>query len=485
MRLLLACLLLGLVPLVAPARAQEAPLQEITFVEALRLAEERNTRLRLARNTAEAQENAVALARSASLPDLALAVQPVRRYGLVFDQTTGSLQQETSDAMSASATTSIALYTGGRDAAEVRRRRLEREAGELALERTRDDVLFTVASQFLQTVLDGELVRIRREALAAQQAQLERLEALVEEGVRPRADVLQQAALVAEAEFAVLQAESQLQLSETALVQTLQLDPLGRYRFVAPDLGEAATPAPFDLEALIGAALDRRADLRAQDLQIRAAEAGVRAARAGYLPRLTLFGSFGSSYSSFARRAVPGTSVTLPLTTADGQPVLVGGEPFTISAPGRFEPVPFGRQLVDNRSGSIGLALQVPVFDRFVTRAQVRQAQLAVENERIRREDLRQEIALQVRQAYLDYRNAVQRLAVAERQLEAAAAALEAEQERFELGVATLAELTLARARAVEAESARAQAAAQLLFQQTRLEYAAGLSPAEAPARLP
>src|SRR5690606_15232445 len=223
-----------------------------------------------------------------------------------------------------------------------------------------------------------------------------------------RADVLQQDALVAQRELTLLQAESDLELAQTRLVQTLQLDPFGNYTFVAPSLEAVPLqPGAYDLEALLTAALERRDDLRAQQLQIEAAEEGVRVARSGYYPTVNLFAGYGSSYSSLATRPVGGTPVQLPVTTQSGEPIVLGGEPLTFDAPLPREETPFSDQFfTDNRGGSIGLSVNIPIFDRFVTRSQVQQARLEAANERIRMEDLRQDVALQVRQGYLDYQNA-------------------------------------------------------------------------------
>jgi outer membrane protein len=471
----LLCLVL-LIGLAAPSvhAQQPSPPRTITFDEAIRIALRENIQLRQTAANVRAADYAVDFARASFLPNLNASLQPVRRYGLTFDQTTGQLQQQTSDAMSGGISSQLTLFNGFQNVAELRRRQHERRAGALTLERTRDDVVFTVASQYLQLLLDDEIMRIRAEALEAQRLQLARIGQLVEAGVRPRTDMLQQEALVAEAELALLQAENQHQLAQTRLVRTLQLDPFDEYDFVAQPLEEAEIRSePLDLGALLEAALDRRSDVRAQEIQIAAAEEGVRVARSGYYPTVTAFGQLGSSYSSLTRREIGVQHI--PLTTASGETVLVGNQPFTIASR-QFEFTPFGDQFfTDNRSGAIGVAVQLPVFDRLLTRAQVAQAQISLENQRLAREDLRHEVATQVRQALLDYRNAEMRLEVTARQVAAARAALAAEEDRYELGVSTLAELAQARARVVEAESARAQALAQAAFQRRSLEYAAGL----------
>lgn len=456
------------------AWAQVAP-QEITFDEALRLGLERNTALRQATNAAEASDLAVSQARATFLPDLSASISPTQRYGLSFDQTTGRLEQESTQSLDANVSANLNLFNGFRDQNTLAESRIRAEASEHSLGRARQDVLFNVANQFLQVLLGSELVRIQAENLTADSLQLRQVEQLVEAGVRARADVLQQEAQVAQRELSLLQAEADLEVAKTRLVQILQLDPFGNYTFVAPSLDAVVLEeGTYDLEALLTAALDRRDDLRAQELQIEAAETGVRIARGGYYPTVNLFASYGSGYSSLAQRAV-GEPTTIPVTLPDGTPILLGGEPLTFDGPRRVEDVPFGDQFfTDNRGGAVGLRVNIPIFDRFVTRAQVQRARLEAENERIRLDDLRQEVALQVRQGWLDYQNAAKQLDVTERQVAAAAAAAAAEQERYDLGVSTLTELTQARARLVEAQSARAQAVARFLFQQKLLDYAVG-----------
>lgn len=478
LRRLVATLLLGVLGAGAAA-AQPAP-EEITFEDALRIGLERNTALRQATNVAEARAFDVTANRAQFLPDLSASIRPTQRYGLTFDQTTGQLDQETTESLNASVSASVNLFNGFRDTASLNRAQLERDASEFGLTRAQQDVLFNVANQFLQVLLNKQLVLIQEENLEADRVQLEQIEALVEGGVRARADVLQQDALVAQRELQLLQAESDLEVSQTRLVQVLQLDPLANYTFVAPSLEAAALDRDaYDLEDLLTAALERRDDLQAQQLQIEAAEANVRVAKGGYYPTVNLFGSYGSSYSSLAGQNI---TTQVPVTTGSGDPILVGGEPLTFpETVGRVD-TPFSDQFFnENRGGSISLAIDIPIFDRFVTRSQVQQAELQAANERIALADLRQEVALQVRQGYLDYQNAAKRLDVTARQVTSAEAALEAEQERYDLGVSTLTELTQARALLVEAQSSRAQAVAQFVFQQKLLDYAIGTLDPNAP----
>ena len=469
-------------PLAGTAAAQEAapadanpPAERITFDEAVRLALDRSVALRQAEVLAESRSLDVARQRSLLLPSVSASATPVRRFGLVFDQTTGQLRNETNESLDLGLRGNLNLFNGFADVARLDEARTRARAEQLDLGRSREQVLFDVSSAYLQLLLDRELVGIQRENLTAEDEQLARVEALVEGGSRPRSDVFGQRAAVAERRLAVLQAENAVQLSESRLVQLLQLDPFGTYAFAAPAADDLpVSDETYAANALLAEALGARADIAAQELRIDAADAAVRAAASGYYPSVDLFANYGSAYSSLAARPVPDSGGEIPVTTASGEDVLVGGQPFTLTTPGAFEDVAFADQLSDNRGGSFGLSIQIPIFDRFVTRSQVQQARLERENARLQLDVLRQQVAADVRQAVLDYENARARLGVSAAQIEAAQAALDAEQLRYDLGASTLVELSQARARLVEAQSARAQALFEFFFRARLIDYALG-----------
>jgi outer membrane protein len=89
-------------------------------------------------------------------------------------------------------------------------------------------------------------------------------------------------------------------------------------------------------------------------------------------------------------------------------------------------------------------------------------------------QDQRQQVALEVRQAYLDYRNAIQQLEAAESRLKAAEQAQTATQERYNLGSASIVELRNANRDFVDAASQQVRARYNLLFRKKQIEYHVG-----------
>jgi len=315
------------------------------------------------------------------------------------------------------------------------------QGSELDLERTRQDVVFSVVSQYLDLILSQENLTIQEENLEAQQQQLEQTEEFVRVGTQPRSDLFQQEAQVANAELQVLQAERQFQINQVQLVRTLQLDPFQDYEFEIMSLDEDdLVLQEYDLRELLQQSFNRRPDLRSQQRSIAAAEQGVQEARSGYFPSLNLSASTSGNFTD------------------------------------QLEGFSFSDQVFDQRrTETLGFNLSIPVFNRLQTRNQVQQAKVQRENARIALEGTRQNVAIQVREAYLDYVNAQKRLDVTAVQERAAERALEATQERYNVGSATLVELSQAQADFVSAASDRVQARYELVFQQRLIDYYVGV----------
>lgn len=439
---------LSLWGLLLPLAAMAQPVQRITFDEALRLALKRNPLVLQAAHQRTRSEIGLASARSNFLPDLNFSVSGSRDYGrnFVFDE--GRVVDQTTHYLSSSFSASINLFNGFRDIHTVTQAHAQVAASERNEARQRETVLFNVASTFLSLIEAQEQVRIQEENLAAQRALLAQIEAFVQVGSRPVADLYQQQAQVAAAELELINARRNQQLQTANLIQLLQLDPFGTYEFVLPELDTLALSAPsYEVQTLLQAAFERRADLQALEAQLRAADYGVRIAQSTYWPTIALRLSYGSSYTDLA-------------------------------------PLSFDEQFFNrNRRGSIGLSLTFPIFDRFTTRHNIQQARVELENVRLQLQQLRQEIATQVRQAFLDYKAAWQQYQTAQLQLQAARLALEAYQERYNVGSATWVELSQARATFVRAESDLVRARYTLLFRQKLINYYAGTLDLENVAR--
>ena len=418
-----------------PASAADARI--ITFELALRIALEQNSTLRQADVATRASGVAVDQARGQFYPDLALTSRAAQSYGRNFNEAEGRVIDTSTDTVNLGLSSSVTLFDGFGNTASLREARLSEQASHLDLQRTRETVVFTVASNFLLLLQTQEQLRVRRESLSAESTLEQQITSYVNAGARTIADLYQQQASVASARLAVVEAERTAQLAEVSLMETLQLDPAAVYQFEPLPYDAAAVRDAPALESMLDSAYAQRADLVAESERLKAAEQTIRVAKSSRWPTVSLGASYGTNY-----------------TSASDFDLL--------------------DQFDQRRGGSVNLALTFPLFDRGNTSAAIRRAELDAENAHIALDTLRNGVGLDVRRAYLDFLSAREQLSAANAQMQAAELALKAAQDRYQAGAATLVELTQARATQVEAASAQVTARSNLLFQRTLVDYYTG-----------
>ena len=419
-----------------PAPALAAGALRLTLPQAVALALARNPDVQLARNRQSSAAVGIEKARGTFLPSLQIdGSAGHQRY--LNDSVTRASDIRTA---SLQASADLNLFNGFADVAALKGSRLNLDAAGESLLRQRQSVAFDTASQFGAVLTDRELVQVAEENLASQQGLLKQIEAFYHAGRRPITDLYQQQAATAQSQLDLLSARRNLEVAKLQLLQLLGQLPPADIEVVAPDTRRlGAQLNDLDLSRSFRQALAERSDLRAQSRQMKAAQAAVRQARAGYLPSLDLVAGAGSGYSS-----------------------LTGERNFDQQ---------FGH---DNLDATVGLSLAIPVFDRELTRTNVAQARLSVDDASLSLTKLQQQVGVEVGQALADYRNATKQLTVAAAQLTYARQAWEATQARYRAGAATWVDLASARASYIQARNAEVQARYAVLVQGLAVGYYRG-----------
>ena len=435
----------GVTRLGAQQPASPRPATLVTFDEALKLALTQNVAIKQAQNAAALNSATVAQQKLAFLPNLSLSANSGQSYGNSFNTTDGTLASTTTNTLNAGLSSSVTLFDGMKNVANLRSAKFDESAGEQDLARAKQTAVFTVASNFLSLVTQQQQLGVQQQNLAAQQALENQISQFVKAGSRPVSDLYQQQAIVASARAGVVTTQNAVELAKVDLIQTLQLNPRGTYEFQAPALPDtAATNVAFNLDSLLDRAFAQRPDLGADAARVDAAQQDVKAASASKWPTISLTGGYNSGVTS-------------------------------------ANDASFLDQLNQRRGGSIGVGISIPLFDRGATQAATQRAQIQADNAKLALATQRQQVALEVRRAFLDYDAARQQLAAADAQQKAATLAVTTTQQRYQVGAATLVELTQARATQVQAQSAMITARNNVVFQQSLMSYYTGeLNPANA-----
>lgn len=414
----------------------------LSFEEAVRIGINQNLDFQILNNQQEVLRAEKINAKLSHLPRVFLGSNAGRNIGQQFQQVEGELivSNEVQDYITGNLDVSMPIFNGTRRINLTLASKHFEDAGKNEVQRAKEEVMFNVAQQYLQVLLDEQLYKIALENLENQQKQLEQIDGFVEAGLRTLSDLYNQQSEVARLETVALDARIQWETDLWTLAETLQLEnnvlpeplPVNVEDF-SSDLTALTYPDLYDL------AVSNRKDL----LQQQSLEEGNRkmlaVSRANLYPQLNAF----FNYSTFS-------------TSFDQRPFR---EQFFTIYPQR----------------SFGLRLNIPVFTNFDNRTQVTRSKVELRNQNLRKQALERQIAQEVKLSFENFRAAIRRERATQVQLMAATEAQKAISERFRLGVSNFVDLAQANQQLVTAQSDYAQAQYTLYFQEIIMRYALGI----------
>jgi outer membrane protein len=420
----------------ADVRSQETI--RLTTAAAISQAMAHNESVLIAGSLHEGARQHVREVRSSGLPSVSASVNYSRNWLLpsfVFADQNVKIGSDNN--ITGNLTLRQPLYTGGR----VRggRRQAEFEAASIgyAEERTGQQIAALVEAAIYDHLLAAEILEVNRVALSRARSNLQQVAALHRVGQATEFDLTRARVQVSTAGADSVARASQFSFAEMALKDLLGIS-LAQ-QIVVDATYRASTILPLDdLPGLILTALEYRPE-RQQFLSLLAAQKGaLHIAQAGGRPNLDFV---ANGQMQFQNDALGDAS--------DGDEW--------------------------RRSWSTGLVLSVPIFDGRRSHAQVAQArqqqyQLELEQERTDRV-----IEREVRQAWLDLREADGRLVARQGSVGQAEKGLEDAQTRYRTGRGRQLEVLDAQLVLVEAETESARARRDRAWALVQLELATGM----------
>lgn len=279
----------------------------------------------------------------------------------------------------------IPIYTGGRVSAVVKQAEQGMKAAKEEARRTDLQITYDVTRYYYGAVLAGELVRIARDSLARMEVTLELTEKLYTQGSGrvKKTDYLRNKTVVEWLRSTLKELEGREQLAKAALTNAMGIP------WDAPvepsEKNIPFTPAKAELKDLISEAYLFNPDWASLDAGLVAAEAKIREAGSGHLPKIGLFGSFTHIENSY------------------GQGIVTR----------------------ENRnSWTVGIGIEIPLFNGLRTVNEVREMRARLGKLKEQQVLLKEGIALQVKHTF------IQMMSAQEQKNSSEAAALAAEENR-------------------------------------------------------
>jgi outer membrane protein len=403
---------------------------------------EHNISIKQQENQRRQQELELSTAKNSRLPDLSASV------GQNFSFGRGLTSENTYSNTNTSSTsfqlgTSVPLFTGFQIPNQIKLNQLNLEAATADLEKAKNDIRMQVAQAYVQILYDMEIADVAKRQIEIDSAQVARLEAFVKNGKAAEAELSQQKATLANSRLTATQADNNTRLALLTLTQLLELPTPEGFSIVRPELSEIpdfADSRNLSPDLIYAEALGVKPEILSQELKLKGTEHSIKIAQAGHYPTLSLSGGLGTNY-------------------------------YTTSG---FPSDNFGKQMKNNFSQYIGLNLNVPIFNRFQTRNNVRNARINQENQQLALDNTKKTLYKEIQQVYYNALNAQTKERSSAEAVASSRDAFELMQAKYENGKASVTEFNESKNNFLKSESDLVQARYENLYQHALLEFYRG-----------
>lgn len=335
---------------------------------------------------------------------------------------------------------SVDLFTGLRVKSNIAMGKLNLEAATADLEKAKHDIRIAVTQAYVQILYAKAMCEVAQQQIAVDSIQVERLIALEEAGKANGAEVSAQRSALAQSRLTATQANNDLRLALLELSQLLELPSPEGFSIARPEYNITDRSALPTAEEVYADALRTMPSVRAEQLRVDCAKQNIMLAQSGYYPSLSLSGGVVTDYYALLGQTGRG----------------------------------FGEQLRNNFSPYVGLSLNVPIFDRLVTRNNVRNAKLQLSGEQLQLENVKKSLYKEIQQAYygaVAARDKYESSRVAE---ESAREAFEVMSAKYEVGKASITEFNESKSNYMQSCANLARAKYEFMYQEKVLEYYRG-----------
>jgi len=405
-------------PAVAGAEELIRKGETLDLQHCIAIALSRHPAIQAAAGTIRAGDSRIGQARSGYYPQ----VTGSAGYSRTDPTSSGS---DVYNSYSSSVALSQNLYDFGKTSTQVKIQELNRDSSRSDLDNIRNLVSLGVKQAYFGLLLTGKNRDVLREVVGQFQQHLDQARAFFEVGTKPKFDVTKAEVDLSNAKLSLIKAENAFRIARVTLNNAMGMPEAPDYE-VADQL--SSQRVVIDLDETIRKAYDRRPDLKAIAVKRKSLEQSIELARKGYYPSVTGNAGYGWGGGSF------------PL----------------------------------DQGWSFGAQLNVPLFNGFLTRYQVTEAQANMDVLTANEASLRQTIYQEVKQAWLNLQEAADRGVAAELTVRQAAENLELANGRYASGVGSPIEVTDALVAASNAKLAQISSLYDYKLAQSSLEKAAG-----------
>ncbi|TZF81208.1 TolC family protein [Pedobacter sp. BS3] len=298
-------------------------------------------------------------------------------FGRNVDPTTYQFVNQAITTAAGGLSSDVTLFQGLQKMNQISQNKYQLEADKSSTKKAKNDLVLNVVTVYLQILNNRDLLRAAQQQLDLSRQQLDRTQKLFDVGNNTQADLSQAKAQVASAELNVTNTQNQFDIAMLDLSQLMERNPDDKFEIVDPVIdviGQLNTG--YAASQIYNESVDNYPDVKVAQYNRLVAAKGVDIAKGGLYPRLTLGANLRSQYSNKAM------------------------------SPLGLDKYPFNDQIRDNFYQSVGFNLDIPIFNGWYSRLNVRKAKISLQNAEIAEQLAKNNYNKVINQAVLDLRAA-------------------------------------------------------------------------------
>jgi len=425
-----------------PLNLQAADTPSLTISDAMQLADKQNPRIKAALSQATAADHRITQAKSGFLPQVFFTEtysntnNPMWAFGNRLNQEIITQTDFDPDRLNhpdpinnfnSALSMEWSVYQGGQTRIGVNQAKLDREAQDFFLTRTRQEVIATAATAYAGMVLAYHHLDVIRKSLETARVHLEMIRNRYENGLVVKSDLLRTQVHIAELDQDRIQAESRISMALSALNAAMGTPGDSTWQLATELVKGEPVLGPID--EWIGLAQSHRPDMQYLQLQEQIAADEIQKSKAAHLPNINLIGTYELNSADFRN----------------------SGDSYTV-----------------------GAMMRVNLYSGDRMSAKTRESEAMLSRIRAMRNDMAAGIEVQARQAFLQAQSAWNRISVAEAAVSQSEEGLRIVRDRYENGLLTLVSLLDAEVALQSAQTNRYRFLHDYLAARIQLSLAAG-----------
>jgi len=373
------------------------------------------------------------------LPTLNASAGNSWNTGLTQDVTTGVLRSITSRNSSYNVSAGVTVFNGLRNHREMQKAKMQQLSSQYNLSKIKDDIALFVANGYLQVLLNKANLEAAIEQNQVSIEQIKRTQELVNAGVLPKGDLLEINAVDAREKQVIIQSQNNVTISLISLAQLLLIKDYTNFDIADEEFNLILSDVSNkSIDEVINSAKENRYEVKIAEQNMEVAQKDLEISKSTYWPTVNAFFNYNTRETDIPRIS-QFTDPDNPTNTTQIGYVGSTGEAVLSEIPNtsliKRPADPYFDQLSNNDGISYGLRMNLPIFNGFSTRNNVKRNVINVKRNEYQLEQAKLDLESNVYQAFVDANGAQKSYEAANLSLESQELAYDYAKERFDVGL--------------------------------------------------